>query len=70
VGPLQGQSQLKTNLGAHSIKHNGMCTISKEIHGKFKVDISKLLFYHGARAPGKAKVASPLADLFVDKKYF
>ena len=38
-----------------------MCTISKEIHGKFKVDISKLLFYHVARArPGKANVASPL----------
>jgi len=37
-----------------------MCTISKEIHGKFKVDISKLLFYHGACAPGKANVASPL----------
>jgi len=37
-----------------------MCTISKEIHGKLKVDISKLLFYHGARAPGKANVASPL----------
>jgi len=37
-----------------------MCTISKEIHGKFKVDISKLLFYHGARAPGKTNMALPL----------
>jgi hypothetical protein len=56
----QGRSQLKINPGAHSIKHKGMCTISKEIYENFKADITKLLFYHGARAPGKANVASPL----------
>jgi len=57
---LPGAKPAQNQPGVHSIKHKGMCTISKEIHGKLKTDISKLLFYHGARAPEKANVASPM----------
>jgi hypothetical protein len=57
----QERSQLKTNPGAPSIKYKGICTILKEIHGNFEVHISNFSFYRGARAPGKANVASPLA---------
>ena len=59
----QGRSQLKTNPGAPSIKYKGICTILKEIHGNFEVHISNFSFYRGARAPGKANVASPLASM-------
>jgi len=58
----QGRSQLKTNPGAPSIKYKGICTILKEIHGNFEVHISNFSFYRGARAPGKANVASPLTS--------
>ena len=62
---FQGRSQLKTNPGAPSIKYIAIYAIVEEIHGKFEVDISKFWFYCGARAPGKANVASPLQSLVV-----
>jgi hypothetical protein len=65
-GYQQGRSQLKTNLGAFSIKYQGIYTIIKEIQEKIEVDISNFWFYRGAHAPGKANVASPL-DIKADK---
>jgi hypothetical protein len=38
----QGRSQLKNELGAHSIEYNGVYTFLKEIHRKFETGIKKL----------------------------
>jgi hypothetical protein len=56
----QGRRQLKNEPGGHSIEYKGVYTFLKEIHGEFETGIKKFLFYRGARAPGKANVASPL----------
>jgi hypothetical protein len=63
----QGRSQLKNEPGAHSIEYKGVYTFLKKIHGIFETGIKNFLFYPGARAPGKANVASPLVLKKVDQ---
>jgi hypothetical protein len=56
----RGEASSKLTL-VHSLSNiKESIQLQRKYMEKNEVDISNFLFYHGARAPGKANVASPL----------